>query len=545
MLPYGEVFAASRGAADLVVYGKIFTSEGNRLVEAFAVKDGKFIYVGNKAGALAFIERGKTEIIDYTGKGLVMPGCGNGHAHYMLGYALSTVDTMVDMEDDAHKFMTEILPATVRKARKNGSKVVFGQGWNLERFKSHIPTRREIDAVCSDIPVYFLDDECHKTIINTLMLVQAGIMKEDGTPTGFLSEQAQTYVRQFMDHESLYSVDMALSNLVDIEHRMLSEGYTMYHEGWGNYFVNNNYYKALQQLDRAGKLNFVVGLPYEIESWMDIDEALGRAVEARKYASARVIPRWIKLLLDGTVESGTGLIDPPYLDGHQGIGNWDEKDLTEITRKANALGLTAHVHVMGNKGVHTVVNAFVNGGRDEMSNILVHVRNVDEPDYKRMADHNIYVTSGITWHHFSDQTQKELPKMLPVAMANKAYPMKSFFDYGIPVSIHSDYPALSGSADDPFGIMEIAVTGTYHLEKGKPIWTEELVTREQALSAMTMGCAQQMFIENERGSIRPSKFADFLLVSKDVLTCPASEIHEARLVATYFEGKKVFSGGVI
>lgn len=121
---------------------------------------------------------------------------------------------MVGMEDDAHKFMTEILPATVRKARESGSAVVFDQGWNLESFKSHIPTRQEIDAVCSDLPVYFLDDECHKAITNTRMLVQAGIMKEDGTvlkkeikggviemgadgtPTGFLSEQAQTYVRQ-------------------------------------------------------------------------------------------------------------------------------------------------------------------------------------------------------------------------------------------------------------------------------------------------------------------------------------------------------------
>ena len=68
------------------------------------------------------------------------------------------------------------------------------------------------------------------------------------------------------------------------------------------------------------------------------------------------------------------------------------------------------------------------------------------------------------------------------------------------------------------------------------------MTREQALAAMTMGCAQQMFLENERGSIRPGKFADFLLVNKDVLTCPASEIHEAGPVATYFEGRKVFSG---
>jgi len=51
------------------------------------VKDGKYVYVGDKAGAEAFVEKGKTEVVDYTGKGLVMPGCGNGHAHYMLGYA--------------------------------------------------------------------------------------------------------------------------------------------------------------------------------------------------------------------------------------------------------------------------------------------------------------------------------------------------------------------------------------------------------------------------------------------------------------------------
>lgn len=64
--------------------------------------------------------------------------------------------------------------------------------------------------------------------------------------------------------------------------------------------------------------------------------------------------------------------------------------------------------------------------------------------------------------------QKELPKIVPAVMATKAYPMKSFFDYGITTSIHSDYPALSGSADDPFGIMEIAVTAPIILRRGNP-----------------------------------------------------------------------------
>ena len=89
--------------------------------------------------------------------------------------------------------------------------------------------------------------------------------------------------------------------------------------------------------------------------------------------------------------------------------------------------------------------------------------------------------------------------------------------------------------------MEIVVTGVYYPEKAKPWWTDELITREQFITASTINCAKQMFLENERGSISKGKYADFLLVNKDVLTCPETEIHEAKPAATYFEGKKVFS----
>ena len=360
-------------------------------------------------------------------------------------------------------------------------------------------------------------------------------------PVDVFANPVQADLVVYGNNDNLYTLEMATDNLADIENHLLSEGYTMYHEGWGNYFVNMNYYKAAQQLDKAGKLHFVLGLPYEIESWMDVDEALSKAVDAKKFSSKRVMPNWIKLLMDGTVESGTGLIDPLYPDGHQGIPNWTEEELTNLTRKANAKGLTMHVHVMGNKGVNCVVNSFINGGKPEMRNTLVHVYGVSQPDYQRIADNNIYVAAGLLWHHADEELQEDLLKILPANMADKGYPMKSFFDYCVNISSHSDYPALSGSPDDPFSIMEITVTGVYYPENAKAWWTEELLTREQALQSLTINVAKQMFIEKERGSISTGKYADFLLVNKDVLSCPVKEIHTAQPAATYFEGKKVFS----
>ena len=559
-------FAACSSAttpADLVVYGKIFTAEDNKIVEAFAVKDGKYIYAGDKKGAEKFIEKGKTEIIDYTGKGLVMPGCGNGHAHYLSAFAVQSFGTMIAFEDTVEKFLTEIVPATVKKARETGAKAVYGMGWEFQTFKHNMPTRQQLDAICSDIPMFFADEENHKSLVNTIALVNAGIMKADGTvlkkgtdirggeidmgadgtPSGLLKEQAATYVRSFLENEKLFTVDAAKVVMEKIQELLLSEGYTMYLDGYSSYFFNDTYYQAATQMEKAGKLNFVLGFSYEIDSWMNLDEVLKKAIAAKKFASAKIKPYWIKLFMDGTVESGTGFIEPEYPDGHQGIVNWTEEEITDITRKANANGLIMHIHALGNKGVNRVINAYINGGKPEMRNTIVHLRNVNEPDYKRIADNNIYVTSGMLWHHNTNETAEELKTILPEGMADKGYPMKSFFDNGIDVSFHTDYPALSNSPDDPFGVMEIALTGVYHVENGNPWWPEELVTREQALTALTINCAKQMFIEDERGSIKAGKYADFLLVDKDVLTCPVTEIHSAKPAATYFEGKKVFEAG--
>jgi len=549
--------------ADLVVYGKIFTSEDNQMAEAFAVKDGKYVYVGDKKGAGAFIETGKTEVLDYTRKGLVMPSCGNGHAHYSMGVALPSVGTIVADKFDPEKFLKETIPAAVKKARETGATTVFGFGWNYIGFRENMPTRQQLDAICSDIPVYFADDEGHKGLANTLCLVKAGIMKADGmvlkkgkdirggeivmgadgTPTGFLKEQAGTYTRSFLDNDNLYTVDIAKANMAKVQEQLLSEGYTMYIDGWGNYFYNDNFYQAAQQMDKVGDMNFVLGLNYEIESWMNVDEALDKAATVKRFATKHVKTNWLKLFMDGTVEGGTGFVEPLYPDGHQGLANWTEEELTDITRKTNANGMTMHIHTMGNKAVNYVVSAYANGGKDEMRNTMVHVRNVNAEDYQRMADHNMYVVSGMLWHRGPSWLAGYIREkgLAPAGQEDKSYPMKSYFDKGINMSSHTDFPALSGSPDSPFGVMEIAVTGELYGEDDAPWWPEELLTREQALTALTINVARQMFIEDERGSIKAGKYADFLLVNKDVLSCPVNEIHEAKPAATYFEGRKVFS----
>ncbi len=433
--------------ADLVVYGKIFTAEKNHVAEAFAVKDGKYIYVGDKS------------------------------------HAVESFGTMIDRADSVEKFLTEIVPAAAKKAKSTGAKAVYGMGWNTSEFLKNMPTRHRLDAICNDIPMFFADEEI--------------VLDSNGIPTGYLKEQAQNYVRSFPDNESLYSVDMAKADLAKVEQILLPKGYTMYPDGFSTYLFNDTYYKAARQFDKAGDMHFILGTTYEIESWMDVDSALAKAHDVKKFASKHVLSNRIKLFMDGTVETGTGFIEPLYNDGHQGIPNWSEEELTCLIHKANANDLTIHIHSMGNKGVTRVVNAFINGGKDEMRNTLVHIYSVNPSDYKRMAEHNIYVTEGMLWHHAPDKEQSMLFEILPEPLT-RGYPMKSYFDNDITMSSHSDFPALSGSPDDPFGIMEVMLTGVYYPEKSKAWWTEKLITREQAITALTINVAKQMFLEKQK-----------------------------------------------
>ena len=558
----------SNKAADTVIFGTVYTADTDTpSAEAIAVKDGKFVYVGNKEGAESFIKEGVTEVIDHTGKGMVMPGCFEGHAHYLMGNSLGCMGgLMLDPLDDDVKSFFEKLKLAYSEAKQNGKSSIFGFGWNYQTFAEQgMPTREQLDAICPDVAVFIHDSEGHKSLANSVCLQNAGIIDAEGNvlkgeirggkicmdaagkPDGLLLEQAVAYVRnKGVNFDEILTDEVATQSISMAQQMLLSNGYVSYMDGWTNFFGTMRFFDVASTLDTSGDLHILLGMTYEFDSSCDdVDAELARAFENRKYTKGHINANYVKLFIDGTVEGGTGLTTEPYPDGHPGIANWEEDEVTDITGKANAQGFTMHIHTMGDGAVHRCVNAFEKKGSKEARNTLVHVRNMPQEDFKRVADNDIVVVSGMLWHVLPDEMWEPIKALAPASVAWKSYPMKSYFDNGIVMTSHCDFPATSGSPYDPFSIMEIAVTGSCPYPGDpdrltRPWWTEELITREQALQALTVNGAWQMHCENERGSIKVGKYADFLLINKDVMECPVQEIHNAKLVSTWFEGEKVY-----
>lgn len=556
--------------ADLVVYGKIFTSARNEkgnfdIADAFAVKDGKFVFVGDKVGAELYIAEGKTQIVDHRDKGIIIPGCYEGHAHYLMANGMKLMGgPMLDINTTVEQFK-QMVRDSYSQAKASGKSSIYGFGWMYQKFEDEgMPARQDLDAICPDVALFVSDSEGHKGLANTKCLQNAGIldkdgnvlistirggkicMDKDGKPTGLLKEQAGTYVRnRGIDFNEIFPASLGMQAVAESQKQLLAGGFVSYMDGWSNYYGNNSFYEGAKALEEAGDLHMLLGLSYEFDSSTEsVEDEIARAKDTKHYTGGHINADYVKIFIDGTVESGTGFTTETYQKtqfGH-GMVNWEEDEVTKITGLANTNGMTMHVHTMGDAAVNRAVNAFVAGGRKELRNTVVHARNVLETDFQRMAENNIVAVSGMLWHIMSREAGAYLDKFVPENLVGKAYPMKSFFNAGAVMTSHCDYPATSGSPTDPFGIMEIAVTG--QLRVGGTLtdafWTKELISREQALQALTINGAYQMHVEKERGSIEVGKYADFVIADKDVLTCPESDIHSANVVSTWFEGKQVY-----
>lgn len=555
--------SANAEYADTVVYGTVYTAENQEVVEAFAVKDGKYIYVGDKSGASKYVKEGETEVIDKTGDYLITPGLTEGHGHFF------GIDAVMKVLPGFYAQYDELLSIVDKKVKEEKIDKFFSYGLNVMGMALIDEDDRnyaeEIEKVAPGIPVVFVDNAAHQAICNVTALKMAGLWdKQDlrggeylydksGRINGVIRDQALPYVidkvigTMLTPDEYRKACQIAIDNLHD-------RGFTNFFDAWLNFADDSSLYKYIKEFDDAGKLNLNVGACYNIRSYESekYKEVVDHVLDiADKYHSKHFNPYFIKLFADGVVESQTGWLIGEYPlaeEGHK-HGNiiWDKEELKDVTKYANSKGILIHTHAYGDGACQAITEAYLKSNEElgkKYRNGLGHVRNILDEDKKRIGENGIALAENLLWHCVSNMPD-EIKNLWPEGIMDNGYPMKSLLNNGIKVSSSTDSPCGEVIPGYAMNIIEVATTGKDYQTPEDPAYnTSELLTVKEALDCLTINGAWQLGLEEERGSIKVGKYADFSIMNKNILNYKGTQletIHDGRITDIYFEGKNVFS----
>ena len=566
---------------NFVVYGEIFTADPSEsIAKAFVVKDGKFVYVGSRAGAAEYITP-DMKVIDYGGKGLVIPGCTEGHGHFIGidGIARNLPGFRAPYKD----LVKTIIP---QKMQTNpGSFLSFG--WATQDVKkfSTQDYAMEIEAVSAGYPVILLDGGGHNAICNRTALKKAGLVDDSGhklkdirggeiitiqgsdnIASGYLTDEAVPFVIE----NSLGTIldDAGYKKACkDAVQELNSRGFTSYLDAYINIFDDGATYKYLAQMDEDGALTVNVmgyytirsydwglskgdGMPQRVKDKLDMVDFL-----SNRYTKGHIQANGVKLFADGVVENFTGWISQEYtvegLPEEKKHGNiiWKQDELNAIVAAANAKGMPVHTHTFGDLACNALINAYSaspSASSLRIRNSLAHVRNISAEDITRCGRNNIGIASNLIWHAGDPQKYRDyFYSIMPKEVYESGYPMKKLLDAGILVSSSTDAPCGETVPGTVPNIIGVTVTGLFptYLDAA-PLGHDDLLTVSEALKCLTINGAASLGLESERGSIEVGKYADFVVLDKNVLELEAQgkqkEIFQVNVANTWFEGRQVY-----
>ncbi|MCQ2796770.1 MAG: amidohydrolase family protein [Bacilli bacterium] len=568
--------------ADTVVLGNIYTAEkeNNGLAEAFAVKDGKFIYVGNKAGVTKYIKEGTTNVINKE-EGLVIPGATEGHGHFL---GIDSVVKKLPCYNKDYKYIKDYLNGLTTKPK-------FHISWGLD-YESYAMGETEKwdlgmnyakdldDTVANDYPIICIDNSGHQALCNGYALKKAKLIDNDYKKlndvrgglllynenediSGWVCDELVMYViRENIDFSS-YGDEFFMDSTKSAIAELNSRGFTNYLEAYVNVFTEDGFHKAMNTLDKKNELTCNIASYSTVRSFEDKEyETKIENIKslADQYQSKHFDPHNVKLFADGVVEAFTGWMFDEYpinwlIDkGDHGNIIWSPEELAKLVLKANQLGLNVHTHTFGDAACHFTIDAYIEAEKQlgkHFNNSLAHVKNIQDSDISRVALHKIGVASNMIWHSTSienDEHYQEnfdfMAALYPEGAYANGYPMKSFIKKGARICSSTDAPCGEKVKGNIQNIIEVATTGIDPEFNGVSFNTDELLTVKEALDCLTINGAEQLGIEDKCGSIKVNKNADFVILDKNFLNYTElndlRSIHNANIENVYFEGNVVF-----
>jgi predicted amidohydrolase YtcJ len=535
--------------ADLALRnGAIYTLDGARSwAETIAIDDGRIVYVGTDAGAKDYVGP-QTQVVDLKGR-MVLPGMQDAHVHPISGgieangcdlNAATTVDeyvAIIKKYADAHP----------------DEPWIKGGGWLMSAFGPGALARKElIDAVVPDRPVILWSRDGHTTWVNSKALEVAGVTRDTpdppdgridrdpktGEPSGSLQEGASGLVADKAPPDSDATRDAGLRYAVEMLNRF---GIT----GVQDASVNEEDLKTYHRLDEAGELSLrVVG-----SIWWERDQGLEQ-IEAIKnlrseYTRGRVDAGTVKIMQDGVLENYTGVVLEPYKlkdrKDVRGIPMVEPELLKKAVTQLDADGFQVHFHAIGDGAVRQSLDAVeaartANGKLGHRHHIS-HLQLIHPDDQPRFRELGVVANFQPLWAYADAYiTDLTLP-FLGRETASHMYPIASMEKSGAVVAFGSDW---SVSSANPFEEMETAITHMGALGDTKtPFMPEERIGLPEALAAFTINAAYVNRDEKNTGSLEVGKRANLAVLDRNLFDIPPTEISDAKVLVTLFEGKAV------
>ena len=511
----------------------IWTGEIDRPLQSVLIVNGnKIASVGGEE--LLSHYKNEAEIIDLNGA-FIVPGFIDNHTHLMSGgFQLTQVKLRHAQDRDQFVEILQQFSENVPSGRW-----ITGGRWDHENWGGKLPQKEWIDNAVGDHPVFVSRLDGHMGLANTIALKMAGIsaetadpdggtiVKDDvtGEPTGILKDEAMNLVFDIIPEPSEKEADEAFDRAME---HILSLGVTQVQDmcSWENY---ETYFRAQNRGALRARIHtFIYDWDWELLNSQD-----EKVVEGDNWLSIA----GVKLFVDGSLGSSTAWFYVPYLDEPttSGLMVTDTAYTRRMIFNVEEAGLQMAIHAIGDQANDWTLDAYADvvkkyGSRDRRFRIE-HAQHLSQKAISRFAQ--IGVIASMQPPHLIDDG-RWAEKRIGSELLEGTYAFRSLLDSGAKLTFGSDWTVAPIA---PLYGIYAAVTRRTLDDKHPNGWLpEQKITVEEALRCYTVNNAEGVFREDKLGTLEAGKYADFVVLSDNLLEIDPVKIKDVTVLRTVVDG---------
>lgn len=484
------------------------------------------------------------------GNRLILPGFHDSHVHLIMANFLTMHVNLYDTKSENDAVMT-LKTFTEEHPEQKNDAWLYGMGWYHVLWGTEtLPTKRSLDRVFPDQPVFLIDAEGHGVWVNSKALSIAGITKEtpdpsngrierfsDGEPTGYFDEGAIPLVSQYAFD---FSEKQIRNYVMAFQQYAACNGVTSVNDMIPYYSVNVGDPNVYRKMEEDGSLEIRIHAAVNL---LDNLEEIEK--ESHEYSGTKVKANLVKQFADGVLNTHTALLLEDYSDipGEKGKQYCDLDELEPAILKAHQLGLSVRVHCIGDRTVRFALDCFEKAidqyGKGKGRHAIEHIETVNQQDIPRFA--RLGVIPSVQPEHmglFPSWESEGYRTLLGEDRAWKVWPFRSLRASAGRLAVGTDCPVVGLN---PFANIYRALTRLHDDGSPEGGWNgSEKLTLPEVLKGYTIDAAYAVSRDHEMGSLEVGKLADLVVVDRNLFAESPESIREASAFLTIADGRIVY-----